>query len=290
MPKKEYKRLKKELVKVRCDFCRGDNCYKLFGNLVGCRSCGLVYANPRPSKEKLEILYKNYYDASKSGIKGPNDTSVSFENIQEDINTDRIKLIEKKLGKKGKILDIGCGVGYFLQSAKERGWSVYGVEPSKEAKKLCSKKGIKVIEPTNFKKYSGLFDAVTLFHVLEHIESPKEYLPKISKLVKKKGIVMIEVPNINSFNAKRQKKKWWYVQDMHLFYFSPATIKRYLVKAGFKDIRIRPKGGFLINQMSGLEGGINKSYNYLKLLKKIYYFISETFNLSDCIQIIAVKK
>ena len=139
MPKKEYKELKKGLINVKCDFCGKDNCSKLFSNLAKCNCCGLVYANPRPSKEKLDILYQNYYNASKKGVKGPNDTSVSFENIQDDINSDRVRVIERKLGKEGKILDIGCGPGYFLDSTKKRGWSVYGIEPSKEAKKICAK-------------------------------------------------------------------------------------------------------------------------------------------------------
>jgi SAM-dependent methyltransferase len=290
MSKKEYKLLKSELVNAKCDYCGSADFVKLFSNLVSCKTCGLVYANPRPSKKGLEKLYKNYYESKEDEVSGPNDVSVSYDNIQDDINFDREKLIERIYSLKGKILDIGCGVGYFLEACKKRGWSVFGVEPSKEAQAICRKKGIKIINRSQFGKYSKSFDCVTLFHVLEHLDSPKEYLKDISRLIRKNGVIMIEVPSIKSFNAKYQREKWWYIQDMHLFYFSPASIKNYLRSVGFKNIKIRPKGGFLINQMSGMEGGINKNYKLLKIVKKAYYFISETFNFSDCIQIIAQKK
>ncbi len=290
MPKKEYYGLKKGTIKVNCDFCGEDNYYNLFSNLVKCEECGLVYANPRPSKKRLGELYANYYESNKSGVNGPNDVSVSFGNIQQDLNLDRVKKKEQSLKRRGKILDIGCGVGYFLDAAKSQGWNVYGIEPSKEAKRICQKNGIKIIDYSDLNKYSGFFDVITLFHVFEHIENPKEYLINVSKLLKKNGLIMMEVPNINSFNARYQKNKWWYVQDMHLFYFSPRSIKKYLASSGFAKIKVKPKGGFLINQMSGMEGSIDKHYKLMKLLKNIYYLIAETLHLSDCMQITAVKK
>lgn len=245
-------------------------------DIVKCRDCSLVFA-----KKNSIPTYDRYWVS-------PREVA---SNIKKDVFLGRLNIIKKWVCPLNSVLDIGCGLGSFLEVAKKKGVVlVYGIEPSKNGKKACKAKGISLIDYDEDMGFHLEFDAITLWHVLEHMRDPIEYLIKIQIFLGENTLLFMEVPNIESYSAKKEKEKWWYVQDEHLYYFSPKTITAVLEEAGYEVLEIRPIGGFLVSKQSKHILKIDKYYKFLKPLKSVYYWFSHLFKLSDCMLIVARKK
>ena len=137
-----------------------------------------------------------------------------------------------------------CFVGFFLELAKERGWKTAGIEPSRWAKKIAEKKGIKIIG-NNIEKTkipANTFDVITLWDVIEHLSDPQKVVKIIHKSLKKDGIVAIGTPNIDSIFAKLLKENYPYLIRMHIVLFSPRTLRKLLEENGFSVIKTSTYG------------------------------------------------
>lgn len=199
--------------------------------VVRCPDCGLKYVNPRPAQSEI---WKYYAETFMAG---------NAEFTEEDM--DRMRFIAAPLLKRkpgGSALDIGCGSGRLLYYLKNIGWEVHGVEPRAEGAKQAAEKLGPVIfhgraEDADFQE--GSFDAVTMVHVLEHIYHPFDLLVNIRRFLKPDGVLMAEVPNIESFEARVFAKRWAPVDaPRHLFHFSPRTLEAIIKKAGYSNIKI----------------------------------------------------
>lgn len=224
---------------VKCDLCDSDDTSLLFTatdmnqskkgsfNIVRCKKCGLVYVNPRPTKQEIGKFYPKAY------FLPPTDAKSGIDKYQYE----KMKKI-KKFKKAGKILDIGCGAGYFIAVAKENGWETRGVEVSKVAADYAWKKfGINVFagELREAGYPDEYFDVVTLWHVLAHLLNPSETLAEVNRVLKKGGLLVLTVPNISGFQAKIFKEFWFHLDvPRHLYFFEPSTLKQMLRKNGFK--------------------------------------------------------
>jgi 2-polyprenyl-3-methyl-5-hydroxy-6-metoxy-1,4-benzoquinol methylase len=126
--------------------------------LCQCQSCSFVFAQAIPTREELEKHYEGY---SRNDYLSP----ITIKRYNELLD------YFEQFRKTGKLIDVGCGIGYFLEEAQKRGWEVYGTEYTDEAIKICEHKGIimkkGVLNPTDFEAES--FDVITSFEVLEHI-------------------------------------------------------------------------------------------------------------------------
>lgn len=201
-------------------------------SMVKCRNCGLVCVNPMPSQRELEAYYPSEYYLRES--------SPEREKLLKQYQEDKIRKVER-FKKSGKVLDIGCGIGRFLVTAKESGYECYGVEYSKLASdyavthlKLNVINGdlLDVDYPYDY------FDVITLYHVLEHLYYPKETLMKVRKILKEDGILIIAVPNFASLESKVFKDRWFHLEvPRHLYHFTPTSIHRLLNEAGFKVMK-----------------------------------------------------
>lgn len=166
-------------------------------NIVKCRKCGFVYTNPliSISTEKMVHFYDDP-DRYQSSICVTDPLKVFNRNLN---------IIERFTRHKGKLCDIGSGKGEFLAIARNRGWEVFGIEPSKKfvdyAKNIY---GLDIqnsdIENANFP--DDYFDVVTLNMVLEHIDNPHNLVFQIHRILKKGGLLYIEVPNMDSLLLK----------------------------------------------------------------------------------------
>jgi 2-polyprenyl-3-methyl-5-hydroxy-6-metoxy-1,4-benzoquinol methylase len=155
----------------------------------------------------------------------------------------RLKEIEMYLPQKGRLLDIGCSYGHFIKVAQKRKWDVWGVDLNEEAilylkkdyhQKVLAQDVLKIKLPACY------FDLITLWDVLEHLPQPFLTLKKIRFWLKDKGLLALQVPNINSLTARITKEKWpWLTPSDHLFHFSPKTIKKLLEKSNFKVIKLK---------------------------------------------------
>ena len=203
----------------------------------------------------------------------------------------KLRLIENQHQKKGGLLDIGTGTGDFIAHAQERGWSVLGVEPNFNARKLAEKKGVEVREElTDIQNEK--FDVITLWHVLEHLPNLEESIKKIALILNDHGTLIIAVPNYRSYDANYYKSFWAaYDVPRHLWHFSKESINRLFAKHNIEVQNIKPmwfdsfyvsllseeyKTGhknwlkaFLLGLYSNLRGIATKEYSsHIYILKK----------------------
>ncbi len=198
---------------------------------VICNRCGLVYVNPRLKSEILEHFYEEYLPEEQESNEEMR--NFTFANSIEKI---------RRYKERGKLLDIGCANGYFLNKARKEGFDVEGVEKSKSCSEYAKKEfNIKVFDG-DFLSYdfvSKEFDVITLFHTIEHMYQPLETLQKAFNIMNDKGVIMITVPNVNrAFNVKITKELWGASCEGHLYAFSTRTLKEMLKKAGFSVIYV----------------------------------------------------
>ena len=227
---------------------------KKFGKytVIDCRNCGFIHVIPIPSNQELNLFYNNeFYQKTKPNYIQGNEKEMNYFNSTFD---EKLVTIEKLISSKSKrILDIGSGPGFFLRRAKRRGWDVIGVEPSPLACNYAKEQNIPTIQKF-FHEVTpneiGKFDAIHTFDVLEHVNNPIAVIEKAYSLLKKGGIIVVEVPN--DFNPlqklvqkKLKKKEWWitlshnlknsaYIQ--HLNYFNFSSISDLIKRVGFKII------------------------------------------------------
>lgn len=205
---------------------------------VLCTRCKLVFVNPRPVLKDIHNFYenKNYFGRDIKIGEEKNDIDEreeAYGNIYKIILNQR---------SKGSILDIGAGTGLFLSKFKDLKWNVTGIELTTPAVKYAKKQyGIKLLQGDflkyNFKKES--YDVITLNGALEHLHDPLQTLEKIYPLLKKDGILIFSVPNVESIGNKIFGRDWFPWQPpRHLYHFSPNTITKMVNKAGFKYVRI----------------------------------------------------
>jgi len=201
--------------------------------LVRCNHCGLTYLNPMPKEETLRHYYpEKYFETSSLG-----NASNNVYRLQMAKTLSKFKTV------KGRALDVGCGDGSLLLLMKRFGWTVYGVDTSESAVKISRKKlgteNVSAGRLADCRFPSSYFDAVSLRHVLEHLEKPLDTLLEIRRILKKDGVLGISVPNIDSFYFRIFKGAWFHLDiPRHLYQFSPKTLALLLDIAGFKVIKL----------------------------------------------------
>ncbi|MGG5485913.1 class I SAM-dependent methyltransferase [Gaetbulibacter sp. PBL-D1] len=131
------------------------------------------------------------------------------------------------------ILDVGCGTGDFLQTAKNNSWNVYGIEPNEKARAIANSKTKNQVFDTNTLQEfeSGTFDVITLWHVLEHLPNLETEIQNLNRLLKPEGRLVIAVPNFKSYDAKHYNAFWAaYDVPRHLWHFSQTSISKLFSK------------------------------------------------------------
>jgi 2-polyprenyl-3-methyl-5-hydroxy-6-metoxy-1,4-benzoquinol methylase len=178
------------------------------------------------------------------------------------------KLVIKSTGlRNGRLLDTGCGTGAFLNEMKRTGWQVTGLEPDSGARdKAKELYGVQPLEPrTLFELPEASFDAITLWHVLEHVHDLHGYMDRFRKLLAPNGRLIIAVPNYTSCDAEQYKNTWAaYDVPRHLYHFSPAAMQQLAASHGFALKAIKPMmlDAFYISMLS--EQNINGKGNLVK--------------------------
>ncbi len=208
-----------------------------------CSNCQVRFTQNAPSEATIGDYYKseNYIshtDTSKGVI---NRLYQTVRNIS--LNQKR-KLIEKTTGlEKGNLLDVGSGTGYFASTMKKAGWSVTGLEPNEDARKVAQEAHSLDLLPVTelFSLPPNNFDAITLWHVLEHVHDVKKYVAAFKRLLTGNGKLFIAVPNYTSYDAKSYGSDWAaYDVPRHLYHFTPKTLQWLMKNEGLTIIDIKP--------------------------------------------------
>ncbi len=211
--------------------------------LAQCENCTIRFTQQVPNLQAIGAYYKSENYVSHS------DTAKGFINmlyhkVRKITLQSKAALIQKITGMRaGTLLDIGAGTGAFLHTMQERGWQVTGLEPDADARQLAFKKHELNLLDADQLKCLPLqhFDAITLWHVVEHIHDLNAYFDTIYNLLKPGGKLFIAVPNYTSYDASHYQQHWAaYDVPRHLYHFSPMAMDLFLQKHQLEIITEKP--------------------------------------------------
>ncbi len=199
--------------------------------ILQCGSCGIVFLSPEISMKDSESYYREG-DYWRDKLNDPLQREMLSRNARAMLS---LITLHKKPDKSVKLLDIGSHEGTFVEEALKFGYQAQGIEPNKRIAAEARARGLPITEGA-IESLAGeeKFDIITLFHVLEHLPDPQLALEKIKNHLKTDGILALEIPNIESYLAKRHGLSWKFIALEHLWYFSPLTLKHLLKEAGFE--------------------------------------------------------
>jgi len=251
------------------------------------------------SDEELSALYPHDYYAYQEF-----QASATWKKLAKKMLGCKVATKDPDFSSAGIMLDIGCGTGWSLIPWRDAGWKVHGVEISQTAAELGrDNENIDIFPGTvqEAKFGSHSFDYIRMNHSFEHMSRPDQVLNEVYRILKDSGILLIGVPNLDSFNAKLFGANWWYLgAPVHTFTYSVATLSALLRKSGFIVQKVNfNSDGFgvvgslqiLCNRTSGRRSSEGRFINSVAL-KVIGHWIAKVFDLlkrGDCIEVIAVK-
>lgn len=219
--------------------------------IVQCRQCGLVYANPRWTPTEVLDAYASVEDelyvAERAG------RELTFRR--------HLQHLEKFTGPgDGRaLLDVGAYIGVFVEVAQAAGWEAYGVEPSRWGVQAARARGLRVYEGTlaTPEVQAGQFDVITMWDVVEHFDDPSAELRRALTLLKPGGLLAVHTMNVQSWMARLMGRRWPWLMSMHIYYFSPHTLAQMLRQAGFEIVWSGAQGrylrlGYLATRLAGL--------------------------------------
>jgi SAM-dependent methyltransferase len=206
---------------------------RLHYRIVRCDRCGLVRSDPVLAAEALSALYKQStfdYGDELDGLRATYGAAL-----------DRAA---RYLDRREGLLDIGCGSGFVLEVAAQRGWTgLHGVEPSDDAIARASPEIAELI--VNDVMRGGLFpddslSAVTLFQVLDHMPDPLGLLRDALRIIRPGGVILAFNHNVAALSARILKERSPIIDVEHTYLYAPATMRRLFTDAGFQVISVNP--------------------------------------------------
>lgn len=220
-----------------------------------CSDCALRFTQDVPDENNIGRYYKSEdYISHTNTDKGF--INKAYQKVRDYTLQQKAKLIIEEIGvSKGNLLDIGSGTGAFLNTMKEKNWQVKGIEPDEDARKLAKQLyGLSVDEPAAINELNDQsFDAITLWHVLEHVHQLHDYVEQLKRLLKPGGKLFIAVPNYQSKDAAAYRLYWAaYDVPRHLYHFSPKSINVLMQQHGLLVEKEKPMwfDSFYISMLS----------------------------------------
>jgi SAM-dependent methyltransferase len=193
-------------------------------DLVRCKKCGLVFVNPSPG-EVIEHYYPpEIYKRGKT-----------FNSLGMWLRKMRL---DRYVGnsKPGKALEIGCGDGRELLYLKEKGWQVVGTELSESSGAAAKSAGLEVHNASleELKFPDGHFDVIMMWHVIEHLPTPRQTLQEVHRILKPNGMLLLACPNYRSIDVFLAKERAFLEVPRHLYYFTGSVLQQLLSDLGFE--------------------------------------------------------
>ncbi|MBI3676316.1 MAG: class I SAM-dependent methyltransferase [Proteobacteria bacterium] len=212
-------------------------------DIIHCRMCGFRHVVPLPDPQALERAYREAYyrDEKPTFLTHAGEDQAWAELAQSD----RLEIFERLLGgDRRRLLDIGSGPGFFLKTAKSRGWRVLGIEPSQQAAAHARSLGVEVAEGffgAETAQGLGRFDAIQLNNVLEHVPDPIELLIMAREILEPGGVLCVNVPNDFSpfqiaASAAQGLPEWWIAPPHHLNYFDFDSLTGLMERIGLRAV------------------------------------------------------
>lgn len=211
-----------------------------------CADCEIVFLDMDVDQEQILDYYRegHFRDAYLPDIKDAQSKEAKiFYSLKQPLQEKRFKILKDLFSKDMEVLDIGCATAGFLNILKGYVKRVKGIElygPHVEFARECLGLDVEMKDTDDIKEEK--YDVICLFHVLEHVTNPLDLLGQIYKKLKDKGLLIIEVPNVNDplisiYDVSSYKN--FYFMKPHLFYYSERSIKFLLRNVGFDDVEFR---------------------------------------------------
>lgn len=206
------------------------------GDIARCRTCGHMQLQVMPDEAVLADAY----------AEAASEDYVGEEAGQRETARRVLEQIERHAPDRGRLLDLGCWVGFLLAEARDRGWETLGVEPSAFASGYARDRlGLEVITADLFEAVlpAGGFDAIVLGDVIEHLTDPRTAIAHIRGLLAPGGVIWMALPDSGSPVARVLGRRWWSVIPTHVQYFTRSSVRQLLAAEGFDvlDLRTSPK-------------------------------------------------
>jgi 2-polyprenyl-3-methyl-5-hydroxy-6-metoxy-1,4-benzoquinol methylase len=195
-----------------------------------CERCGLAATDPRP------VSMDPYYPAAYRRYSGMTLRALRW------LYAWRVRGWARRLARRGRALEIGCGDGWMLGALRDRGWRVLGSERTIDgARAAAATNGIPVfVGDLDSLGSSARFDLIILFQALEHLAEPMAMLRQSARLLDHGGVIVVAVPNVASWQARLFGRSWFHLDvPRHLHHFSPAALAAACEKAGLRVMRTR---------------------------------------------------
>lgn len=215
-----------------------------------CAMCGLAFTHPQPSSlaDQYDAAYFDLYRRRRE-----------FRLRRAGARLGQIELLKAP----GRLLDIGCSLGYFVEAANARGWQASGVEISEHAAREAAKLGLDVragtLDDVSYPDCS--FDCVTMWDVLEHVPDPTRHMLEVRRVLAPGGLVVIGTPDLAHAQFRIKRERWRHLKPAeHIFYFSRPSIGRLLTETGFRTCQPALVGGrrFRGSFGAGLRAGLSR--------------------------------
>lgn len=273
-----------------CIVCGNDKTKKLYDVLLQCLGCGFIRADSDVTQEDLKELYDKKYFFGEEYADYLKEEKALRKNFKRNL-----KLISK-FCPSGRMLEIGCAYGFFLDLARQN-YDVEGIEINEEACSYAKEQFNLNVKCGDFLEHDfteNYYDIVAMWATIEHVKSPDLYIKKISRLLKPGGIFVCTAPDIGSTLAKIQKKKWRQIHPpTHLNYFSKNTLEKLLNNCDLNLIKTIWLGEYRTTNQAlyiilVLRNKMEKLYDFfdkLGLTQAVFYL-----NTYDQICTVAAKK
>ncbi len=208
-------------------------------DVIACAVCGFAHAVPLPTPDELSAEYRErYYSDEKPTYLTHAREDQEWAQLSQD---DRLEVLEQLLpASRRRLIDIGCGPGFFLQTACARGWKGEGLEPSQQASDHARSLGLRVHQgffSTERARELDRFDVVHMNNVLEHVPNPIALLTAAYGLLAPGGVLVVGVPNdfspLQIAATAQGLQDWWVAPPHHLNYFDFSSLSAVLKRLGF---------------------------------------------------------
>jgi SAM-dependent methyltransferase len=239
---------------VICNFCGSSRAERVFlledyafdshgyFDLVRCLECGLLYLRERPTASEIASFYPAEYVPYKAAIE---DEGWWLMRWMRRRNIGKYRRVVEDYSTRfpGRVLDVGCSTGVFLAEMRRAGWDAYGVELNAAAAEYARRRfalDVLVGSLDSTELLCGDLTAVTFWDVLEHTADPQGTLSRVHALLEKDGVVVITVPNYDSWDRHVFGRYWiGYDAPRHFYVFPRSVLERMLVRAGFEVLDMR---------------------------------------------------
>lgn len=206
--------------------------------LLECTHCELLITQPQPTESELEKYYQ-FEEYVSHTSKGNNVINRIYLLVRRYTLSQKLNLINT-YSEKGRLLDVGCGTGNFMAHCIKYGWNAEGVEPSSTARHIAGALQSRIYPTLEAHVETG-YNAITLWHVLEHLPHLNESIDQLKAKLANNGTLYIAVPNYQCYDAGHYQEYWAaYDLPRHLWHFSKNAVKKLLEKKRLDIIDIKP--------------------------------------------------